>query len=235
MSKQRILVVDDDPEVVRLMRGYLEQAGYEVLVAYDGDTAVNRLKGEQPDLVLLDVMLPHKSGLDIVQLMRGDSQLRRIPVIMLTARVEEIDKILGLEMGADDYVTKPYSPREVVARVRARLREFGTVETVRSQILQAGGLEMDIGRYEVRVNGQPIELTNSEFSILQALLERAGYVLTREELIRKAFGDDYEGIDRTLDSHMRNLRRKVELQKDHKYIQTVYGVGYRLVGEETAA
>jgi two-component system alkaline phosphatase synthesis response regulator PhoP len=234
-NQQRILVVDDDHEVARLMRGYLEQAGYDVIVAYDGETAVNRLKGEQPALVLLDVMLPQRSGLEIVQLMRNDSQLRHIPIIMLTARVEEIDKVLGLEMGADDYVTKPYSPREVVARVRARLRDFGQIEVVQPRLLQVGNLQMDIGRYKVRVNGRVVDLTNSEFAILQVLMERAGYVMTREELIRQALGNDYEGIDRTLDSHMRNLRRKVELLDDHKYIQTVYGVGYRLVADgETA-
>ena len=226
MSKQRVLVVDDDKDVVRLMQAYLAQAGYEVLVAYDGETAVHTLRRDKPDLVLLDLMLPRLDGWEITRLMRGDANLASIPIIMLTARIEDTEKIVGLEMGADDYVTKPYNPREVVARVRARLR---SPEVFQSQVLKVGGLEMDLGRREVQVNGRSVDLTPSEFNLLHVLLEQSGYVLTRSELVNRALGADYEGIERTLDSHVRNLRRKIEPDpKNPTYIQTVYGVGYRL-------
>ncbi len=230
MVKQRILVVDDDREVVRLMRAYLEQAGYEVLVAYDGETALHMLRRERPDLLLLDLMLPDRDGYDITRIVRADALLSALPIIMLTARVDDTDKIVGLEMGADDYVTKPYNPREVVARVRARLRKLGES---RPQILQVGSLQMDIGRHEVSVNNQPISLTASEFDLLRVLMEQAGYVFTRSELISKGLGADYEGLDRTLDSHIRNLRQKLEPNpKQPTFIQTVHGVGYRLVSDE---
>ncbi len=226
MRTQRILVVDDDKEVVRLMRAYLEQAEYEVLVAYDGETAVHTLRREKPDLLLLDLMLPGMDGWEVTRLVRTDANLAHIPIIMLTARVDDTEKIVGLEMGADDYVTKPYNPREVVARVRARLRSS---DAYQPQVLKVGELEMDIGRREVTVNGRAVDLTPSEFALLQALLEQAGYVLTRSQLLRLGLGADYEGIERTLDSHVRNLRRKIEPDpKNPRYIQTVYGVGYRL-------
>lgn len=226
MAKQQILVVDDDREVVRLMRAYLERAGYEVLVAYDGETALATLSQAKPDLLLLDLMLPDRDGLDITRLMRSNAALAHIPIIMLTARIDDTDKIVGLEMGADDYVTKPYNPREVVARIRARLR---TQPALQQQILQVGGLEMDLGRREVRVNGRAIDLTPTEYSLLQILMEQAGYVFTRGELISKGLGSDYEGLDRTLDSHIRNLRQKIESDpRNPTYIHTVYGIGYRL-------
>ncbi|HEX6387129.1 MAG TPA: response regulator transcription factor [Anaerolineae bacterium] len=229
MLKQRILVVDDDKEVVRLMRAYLEQAGYDVLVAYDGETAVHALRREKPDLLLLDLMLPDRDGWDITRLARSDPNLAHIPIIMLTARVDDTDKIVGLEMGADDYVTKPYNPREVVARVRARLR---SVDAFQPQVLQVGGLQMDLKKREVTASGHSVDLTPTEFNLLQALMEQAGYVLTRSELINKGLGTDYEGIERTLDSHIRNLRQKIEPDpRKPTYIQTVYGVGYRLIGE----
>ncbi len=231
MRTQRILVVDDDKDVVRLMRAYLEQAGYEVLVAYDGETAVHNVRREKPDLVLLDLMLPGINGWEVTRIMRADANLAAIPIIMLTARVDDVDKIVGLELGADDYVTKPHNPREVVARVKARLR---SLDNPPPQVLRVGELEMDIGRREVKVNGRFVELTPSEFNLLHVLLEQAGYVLTRSELVSKALGADYEGIERTLDSHMRNLRRKIEPDpKNPSYIQTVYGIGYRLDGEKT--
>lgn len=231
MMKQRILVVDDDKEVVRLMRAYLEQAGYEVLVAYDGETAIHNLRRERPDLLLLDLMLPDKDGYDITRLVRADANLSALPIIMLTARVDDTDKIVGLEMGADDYVTKPYNPREVVARVRARLRKPGGT---RPQILQLGPLQMDIGRREVMVNDQTISLTASEFDLLRVMMEQAGYVFTRSELISQGLGADYEGLDRTLDSHIRNLRQKLEPNpKQPTFIQTVHGVGYRLISDES--
>lgn len=226
MARQRILVVDDDKEVVRLMRAYLQQAGFEVLVAYDGETAVHILRRDKPDLLLLDLMLPDRDGLDITRLVRSEPALSSIPIIMLTARVEDSDKIVGLEIGADDYVTKPYNPREVVARVRARLRSQGPSQP---RMLQAGSLEMDVERREVRVAGNTIDLTPTEFNLLHVLMQQAGYVFTRSELIRKGMGLDYEGLDRTLDSHIRNLRHKIEPDpRNPIYVQTVYGVGYRL-------
>ena len=234
MLKQCILVVDDDKEVVRLMRAYLEQAGFGVLVAYNGESAMHTLRREQPDLVLLDLMLPDRDGWDITRIMRSDPELQHTPIIMLTARVNDTDKIVGLEMGADDYVTKPYNPREVVARVRARLRssEPGH-EGLQTKILHAGGLQMDTGRREFTVNGREVMLTATEFEIMRALMEQAGYVLTRGELIRKALGNKFDGVDRTLDSHIRNLRQKIETDpKNPQYIKTVYGVGYRLEGGE---
>lgn len=227
--KQKILVVDDDRAVVRLMRGYLEQAGYAVEVAYDGETAVTHLATSPPDLILLDLMLPGKDGWEITRLMRADGRWQHIPIIMLTARIEDTDKIVGLEIGADDYVTKPYNPREVVARVRARLRTF---EQPLGELLQVGELEMNVGKRLVKVSGDEIELTASEFDLLHVLMENVGYVFTRGQLIRRGLGADYEGLDRTLDSHIRNLRKKVEPNpKKPTYIQTVYGVGYKLVGD----
>ena len=224
---RRILVVDDDREVVRLIRAYLEQAGFAVLTAYDGETAIHMLRREQPDLLLLDLMLPGRDSWDITRLVRGDPALAHTPIIMLTARVDDTDKIVGLELGADDYVTKPYNPREVVARVRARLRQAdgGVVLAV----LRTGDLELDPRRREARVGGRLIDLTPTEFALLQVFMEQPGYVLTREELIRRGLGVNFEGVERTLDSHIRNLRHKLEPDPAAPvYIQTVYGVGYRL-------
>ncbi len=231
MIKQRILVVDDDKEVVRLMRAYLEKAGYEVLVAYNGETAVHILRREKPALLLLDLMLPDKDGYDITRFVRATPALAHIPIIMLSARVEDTDKIIGLEIGADDYVTKPYNPREVVARVRARLRH--REENTPPQTVQVGGLVMDVARHELKIDGTLIKLTATEFGLLRVLMEQAGYLFTRSELISKGLGMDYEGIERTLDSHIRNLRRKIETDPQKStYIQTVYGVGYRLEQKE---
>ena len=230
MSGQRILVVDDDKEVVRLMRAYLQQSGYEVLVAYNGESAIYQIRREQPDLVLLDLMLPDRDGWDITRSLRSDPQLMHIPIIMLTARVDDSDKIVGLEMGADDYVTKPYNPREVVARVRARLRvQAGLQDGAYSHILRAGNFSLDPGRREVHISGKLIQLTSSEFEILRVFMEQAGFVLTRGEIIRKALGTEFIGSERTLDSHIRNLRQKIEPNpKKQRYIKTIYGVGYRL-------
>ena len=231
---QRILIVDDDRAVVRLMRGYLEQANYDVLVASNGTDAWHMIRQERPDLVLLDLMLPDKDGWEITRLIRGDERLAHIPIIMLTARVTDVDKIVGLEMGADDYVTKPYNPREVVARVRARLRGQANQASPSAHIiLQVGNVHMDAGKREVYIQGEFVQLTATEFDLLRVFLEQAGYVITRNELIRKALGSNYEGIERTLDSHIRNLRRKIEPNpKQPQYIKTIYGVGYRFEGAD---
>jgi two-component system alkaline phosphatase synthesis response regulator PhoP len=229
---QPILVVDDDKDIVRLVRAYLEQAGFQVRAAYDGETALHILRREQPALVVLDLMLPDRDGWDITRLVRGDEALSQVPIIMLTARVEDTDKIIGLELGADDYITKPFNPREVVARVRSVLRRTQAIGTHKQpQILQLGSLMMDMNRHEVLQAGQPVDLTTTEFSLLKTLLLNPGYAFTRSELIEQALGYEYEGLERTLDSHIKNLRRKIEPDfKKPIYVQTVYGIGYRIVG-----
>jgi two-component system alkaline phosphatase synthesis response regulator PhoP len=230
MLKQRILVVDDDKAIVKILRSYLEQAGYEVLVGYDGQTAVAVLRHDKPDLLILDLMLPDQDGYDITRFIRSDTHLSTIPIIMLTARVEDTDKIIGLELGADDYITKPFNAREVVARVRALLRR-SQIGQAPPQILQIDAIKLDIGRRELSLDGRLIELTPTEFRLLQALMENPGYTYSREELLEKGMGYAYEGMGRTLDTHIRNLRRKIEPDATNLiYIQTVYSIGYRFMG-----
>jgi two-component system alkaline phosphatase synthesis response regulator PhoP len=225
---QRILVVDDDREIVRLVRTYLEQNNYEVLVAYDGETALHILRRERPDLVLLDLMLPGRDGLDVTRVVRGDGGLAAMPIIMLTARVEDHDKIVGLELGADDYVSKPFNPAEVVARVRAVLRRVQG-EPVPPRVIQVGDVRLDLDAHLVEVGGQPVHLTPTEFALLRALAEHPGRALTRLELIEEALGYSYEGLERTVDSHVKNLRRKLDEAGEAGYlVETVFGVGYRL-------
>ena len=228
---QRILVVDDDKEIVRLVRAYLEQSGYHVMTAFDGETALHAMRSERPDLALLDLMLPGRDGWEITRIARADQALAHMPIIMLTARVADTDRILGLELGADDYIVKPFNPREVVARVRAVLRR-ASGETAPPRILQLGSLMLDLDRHELQLNGQPVELTLTEFDLLRALMENPGRAFTRSELIEQGLGYTYEGLDRTVDSHIKNLRRKIEPDpKRPTYVQTVYGVGYRMVGD----
>ena len=231
VPEEHILIVDDDREIVRLLRSYLQRERYAVSVAYDGESALHALRRESPQLMLLDLMLPDKDGWEITRTVRGDEKLADTLIIMLTARVEDTDKIIGLELGADDYVTKPFNPREVVARVRALLRRTQRT-TPRVTALVVGGLQMNVDRREVQVRGTAAELTPTEFNLLQTLMESPGYVFTRTELMDKALGYDYDGVDRMLDSHIKNLRRKVEVDpRRPKLIQTVYGIGYRLAGE----
>jgi two-component system alkaline phosphatase synthesis response regulator PhoP len=226
----QILVVDDDREIARLLRGYLEQDGFAVRVAYDGESALHMLRQEQPDLLLLDLMLPGRDGWELTRLIRGDATLAALPIIMLTARVEDTDKVLGLELGADDYVTKPFNPREVLARVRAMLRRQQRFQQgAPAAALQIGALRLDAARHMVTCDGAPLELTQTEFQLLHMLMQNPGYVFTRSELIERALGYNYDSIERTLDSHIKNLRRKIgDDPKDPHYIHTVYGVGYRL-------
>ena len=228
-----ILVVDDDREIVRLLRAYLEQGGYQVLVAYDGETAIHTIRRERPHLVVLDLMLPDRDGWDITRIVRGDQSLANTPIIMLTARVEDTDKIIGLELGADDYVTKPFNPREVVARVRSVLRRSQSAATQeKAQVLQNADLRMDLYRREVSIRGEVVTLTPTEFEILSTLMENPGYAFTRAELIERSLGYEYESLERSLDSHIKNLRKKIELDpREPQYIQTVYGVGYRMGGD----
>jgi two-component system alkaline phosphatase synthesis response regulator PhoP len=225
---QRVLIVDDDPQIVRLLRAYLEQAGFQVSVAADGETALHALRRERLDLVVLDLMLPDRDGWDVTRIVRGDPALAALPIIMLTARVEDQDKIIGLELGADDYVTKPFNPREVIARVRAILRRAGG-EPLPPRVIQAGGLMIDQDRHQAEVDGQPLHLTPTEFGLLQALVAHPGHALTRLELIEQGLGYSYEGLERTVDSHIKNLRRKLDQAGGAAdRIETVFGVGYRL-------
>lgn len=227
----RILVVDDDRQIVRLVRSYLEQAGYDVLTAYDGETALHMLRREHPDLVVLDLMLPDRDGWQITRIVRGDETLAATPIIMLTARVDDTDKIVGLELGADDYVTKPFNPREVVARVRAVLRRAAGMPA-QTRTLRVGELRMDVESYQVTRGDTPIELTPTEFDLLKLLMENPDRVFTRLKLLEKVQGYAYEGMERTIDSHVKNLRKKIEPDPSHPtYIQTVYGVGYKLRGD----
>jgi two-component system alkaline phosphatase synthesis response regulator PhoP len=225
---QQILVVDDDREIIRLLRASLEQAGYQVFVAYDGETALHILRRERPALVVLDLMLPDRDGWDVTRVMRGDATLADTPIIMLTARVEHHDRIVGLELGADDYVTKPFHPGELLARIRAVLRrsQRGAAST---RVIQAGELMVDVDGHRVEVRGETVPLTPTEFGLLQALAEHRGQALTRLEMIERGLGYSYEGIERTVDSHIRNLRRKlVEAGASEGLVETVFGVGYRL-------
>ncbi len=229
---QRILVVDDDREIVRLTRAYLEQSGYQVLVAYDGETALHILRRESPDLVILDLMLPDRNGFDVTRTVRRDASLAAMPIIMLTARVDDQDKIVGLELGADDYVTKPFNPSELMARIRAVLRR-AQGETTPPKIVRAGDLVIDADSYRVEVQDQQVHLTPTEFGLLRALAENPGHTLTRLELIEKGLGYSYEGLERTVDSHIKNLRKKLEEGGATDLIETVFGVGYRLtVGDD---
>jgi two-component system alkaline phosphatase synthesis response regulator PhoP len=229
MRRFRILIVDDDKSIVKVLQGYLDQAGFEVLRAYDGETCMHMLRREKPDLLILDLMLPDRDGWDITRTIRADEKLSTTPIIMLTARVEDTDKIVGLEIGADDYITKPYNPREVVARVRAMLRRTQIGEKIPPRILQIEGLHLDIDQHELFVDDETVELTPTEFKLLHVLMENPGYTLTREELLEKSVGYAYEGMGRTLDTHIRNIRKKIEPDPNEPtYIQTIYGIGYRL-------
>lgn len=231
---QRILVVDDDREIVRLVRTYLEQNGYEVLIAYDGETALHLLRRERPDLMLLDLMLPARDGWDVTRVVRGDVSLAAMPIILLTARVEDHDKIVGLELGADDYVTKPFNPREVVARVRAVLRRVQG-EPTPPRIIRVGKVTIDLDAHQVTVGDEAVHLTRTEFALFQALAEQPSHALTRQEMIENGLGYSYEGLERTVDSHVKNLRRKLhQAGGAAQLIETVFGVGYRLAVGDTA-
>lgn len=230
MSGETIVIIDDDKEIVRLLRSYLEQAGYVVRVAYDGPTGLDLLRSERAALLLLDLMLPGMDGWEITRRIRSEASLAPTPIIMLTARIEDSDKILGLELGADDYVTKPFNPREVLARVRVQLRrQQRGQEGAPTHTLQVGALRLDPARYEVTLDGAPLDLTRTEYTLLRMLMENPGSVFTRSEMIENALGYTYEGMERTLDSHIKNLRRKIgDNPKEPTYIHTVYGIGYRM-------
>ena len=219
-----ILVVDDEPKITRLVRDYLESAGFTVVTAADGQEALMRVRTERPDLVVLDLGLPQLDGLDVTRRLRRESDL---PIIMLTARDDETDKLIGLELGADDYVTKPFSPRELVARVRAVLRRRDRDGS--DDQLRAGALTLDVPRMRLEVDGRAVDLTATEFSLLAAMARQPGRVFTRSQLLDAIHGVAFESYERAIDAHVKNIRRKVEPDPhDPRYLLTVYGVGYRL-------
>ncbi len=221
----KILIVEDEPQIVRGLRLYLERAGYTIAAVYDGAHAIPSFRQEKPDLILLDLNLPNRDGVDICRAIRRDSA---VPIIMLTARSDEMDRLIGLELGADDYIVKPFSPREVVARVRAVLRRVGGA-LGDTDIVRAGALLVDTAAYRVWLAENPLALTQSEFEILLALARHEGQVLSRAQLLEETQGIAYEGYERSIDQHIKNLRHKIRKAGGaSKMIETVYGVGYRL-------
>lgn len=224
-----ILVVDDEEHIQELLKFNLEKEGYQVLMAGDGPEALEILEKKQPDLVVLDIMLPGMSGLEVCSEIRRIPKFADLPVIMLTARGEEIDKVLGLEIGADDYITKPFSPRELIARIRARLRRIKPAEEENSILWQ--DLRIDLDRFQVFVRGELIELTPKEFELLRVLASHPGKVFSREELLERIWGYEYMGDTRTVDVHIRHLRQKIERDPSNpEYLETMRGIGYRLKG-----
>jgi len=223
--KPTILVVDDDRKTVDLIRLYLEKDGYRVLTAYDGRQALDISRRREPGLIILDLMLPRVDGLDVCRILRSES---KVPIIMLTAKTTEEDKLVGLDMGADDYVTKPFSPREMVARVRAVLRRVHTEEDDGPAELEFGNMVVDFVRHEARIDGDSIHLTPKEFRLLETMAKQPGRVFSRLDLLEHAFGFDYGGFERTVDVHVMNLRKKIETDPAvPTFIQTVYGLGYK--------
>lgn len=220
-----ILVVDDEPKMVKLARDYLAQAGYNVVTASDGAAAVSASRTAKPDLIVLDLGLPKLDGLDVTRAIRKDSN---VPIIMLTARGEESDKLVGLELGADDYMTKPFSPKELVARVRVVLRRVEGAAASAVEIIRVGDLTLDVPRMRVSVSAQSVEVTSTEFQLLAALAKQPGRIFTRAQLLDAVRGVAFESYERAIDAHIKNLRRKIEPNpRDPKYILTVYGVGYK--------
>ena len=229
MAEGKVLVVDDEKKIVDLLRAYLEREGYQVVEAFDGKSALDVCRREKPDLIVLDLMLPQIDGLEVCRQIRRTSD---VPIIMLTARGEDADKLIGLEIGADDYVTKPFSPRELVARVRVVLRRTRTSQpaaSVPSRIM-LGGLMLDEERFEAACHGRNVPLTASEFRILSALARSPGRVFTRAQILDLALGETFEGYERTIDVHIKNLRRKLAAAGGGEgcAIATVHGVGYKL-------
>ena len=227
-SQATVLVVDDDPNVVELAQLYLEREGFRVVSARDGSAGIAMARDELPSLVVLDVMLPRLNGLEVCRTLREESP---VPIIMLTARVEEEDRLAGLDLGADDYVTKPFSPRELVARVKAVLRRAARGDDAdESKVLTVGAFEVDNRARRASVAGREMRLTPTEFRLLALLMSQPGRTFSRELIIDRVFGDDFDGYDRTVDAHVSSLRRKLDAQLDGcaKQVETVYGSGYRL-------
>ncbi len=226
-----ILIIEDEPELVRVLKSYLEQAGYNVLSALRGDTGLSTWEAKQPDLVILDLNLPGMDGLEVARLIRQDDT-RRTPIIMLTALADERDQLKGLNLGADDYVTKPFSPRVVVARVNALLRRVEALPLT-NQPVHIADLVIDPEAHSLQRSGEAIELTPTEFCLLLTLARQPGRVFSRLQLLEAVQGVAYEGYERTIDAHIKNLRAKIELNpRKPRYIETVFGVGYRFVRDE---
>lgn len=215
--------MDDEPQILEICRDYLKKSGYDVLTAADGVQGLSMARREKPDLIVLDLMLPEMDGLDVCREVRRESNT---PIIMLTARVEETDKLIGLELGADDYITKPFSPRELVARVRVVLRRV--VNAPDDDIIRAGKVELDRAHYEVHLPDKTVSLTSTEFEILAALMSQPGRIFSRTQLLTATHGVAFESLERAIDSHIRNLRRKLE---PDEFIVTVHGVGYKFYAE----
>ena len=221
--KATILIVEDEPKLAALLRDYLTSGGFETRTIANGAEVIPAVREAEPDLILLDLMLPGKDGMDVCRELRGFSQ---VPVIMVTARVEEVDRLIGLELGADDYVCKPFHPREVVARVKSQLRR---VQWLRNPNSSVSGLALDVAKYEARLHGQTLPLTPVEFRLLNTLFKQPGRVFSRDQLIKRVYVDHRVVTDRTVDTHIKNLRKKVQaLLPDRELIRSVYGVGYKL-------
>jgi two-component system, OmpR family, alkaline phosphatase synthesis response regulator PhoP len=220
---KKILLVDDEPEILEICRDYLKASGYEVAMAKDGAQGLSLARREKPDLIVLDLMMPEMDGLDVCRAIRRESN---VPIIMLTARVEEADKLIGLELGADDYMTKPFSPRELVARVKVVLRRASGDST--AEVIRVGKVSLDRAHYEVRVEKRVVPLTPTEFEIMATLMSQPGRIFSRHQLLNSAHGVAFESYERAIDSHIRNLRRKLE---PDELIFTVHGVGYKFQAE----
>ena len=219
-----VLIVDDEPRIVEVARDYLEHAGFAVLTAADGPSALKTARSRKPDVIVLDLGLPGLDGLDVARTLRHESS---VPIVMLTARDDELDRVLGLEIGADDYVTKPFSPRELVARIRAILRRVDRRDEPSDRI-EAGGVTIDLARMRVEADGRTVELTPTEFQLLVALARQPGRIFTRSQLLDAIHGLAFESYERAIDAHVKNLRRKLEPDPSRpRYVLTVYGVGYR--------
>lgn len=226
-----ILIVDDEPKIVKLARDYLERGGFLVATAANGPTALAIARTDKPDLIVLDLNLPGMDGLDVCRQLRRESD---VPIIMLTARVEETDRLIGLELGADDYIVKPFSPRELVARVRAVLRRAqGGLR--QPGFIRAGALEIDLNGHRATLDDQPLHLTRIEFKLLAFLAQHPGQAFSRQRLLEQLHGHTHDGFDRSIDAHIKNVRRKIEPDPgDPTYILTVYGIGYRFNDEVSA-
>jgi two-component system alkaline phosphatase synthesis response regulator PhoP len=229
MTSATILVVDDEPNILKIVTAYLEAEGYAVQTATDGPAGLKAARSLKPDLVILDLMLPGLDGIELLQLLRRESN---VYVILLTAKSEEIDKVIGLSVGADDYLTKPFSARELVARVKAGLRRVSSGSPAESSVLAFKRLRIDVGARQVWKDGRPVDLTTLEFNLLQALAEHPGRVLSREQLLERVWGHDFYGEDRVVDVHLGHIRKKIEANPANpEFIVTVRGVGYRFEGE----
>jgi two-component system phosphate regulon response regulator PhoB len=225
MARERILLIEDEPDIAEVLQYNLEKEGFAVELAHRGDSGLEALRRQAPDLILLDLMLPGVDGLELTRLLKRDPNTSKLPIVMLTARGEEVDRIVGLELGADDYISKPFSPREVVLRVKAVLRRLQH-EEVASDRLEVGGVQLDVSGHQLRVRGRETPLTATEFRLLRLLMERGGRVQTRGQLLSDVWGYADDIDSRTVDTHIRRLRRKLGAEADR--IETVIGVGYRL-------